>query len=306
VVSEETLPVAVEINRLRKEKKQKKVDIHQISCVLAEDGRWISSTRIYRGEIDAHGHLGPYPRFYIPRTDAASIVEVMDRCGVAVSAVSANMSLVSDHVAGNRTVAEATAAFPGRLIGYATANPNFPIDEEEEQLEHWLTTCKEMRGIKLHPSTHHYPLTGAGYQAAFEVAERHRVPLLTHTWGEGEEALLCSPKLVAVVAEQHPNVPIIVGHSGGVLPGYRLSVEAARRCPNVYLETCGSFQAMGLVEYLVDGVGADRVLFGTDVTFICMTAELGRVVYARLSTQEKRQVLGLNAARLFGYTDCSR
>jgi pantetheine-phosphate adenylyltransferase len=57
VVSEETLPVAVEINKLRKEKKKKKVDIHQISCVLAEDGRWISSTRIYRGEIDVHGHL---------------------------------------------------------------------------------------------------------------------------------------------------------------------------------------------------------------------------------------------------------
>jgi pantetheine-phosphate adenylyltransferase len=57
VVSEETLPVAVEINKLRKEQKMKKVDIHQISCVLAEDGRWISSTRIYRGEIDVHGHL---------------------------------------------------------------------------------------------------------------------------------------------------------------------------------------------------------------------------------------------------------
>ena len=57
VVSEETLPVAVEINRLRKEQKMKKVDIHQISCVLADDGRWISSTRIYRGEIDIHGHL---------------------------------------------------------------------------------------------------------------------------------------------------------------------------------------------------------------------------------------------------------
>lgn len=57
VVSEETLPVAVEINSLRKENRMKKVDIHQISCVLAEDGRWISSTRIYRGEIDIHGHL---------------------------------------------------------------------------------------------------------------------------------------------------------------------------------------------------------------------------------------------------------
>jgi pantetheine-phosphate adenylyltransferase len=57
VVSEETLPVAVEINKLRRQKGAKKVDIHQISCVLADDGRWISSTRIYRGEIDIHGHL---------------------------------------------------------------------------------------------------------------------------------------------------------------------------------------------------------------------------------------------------------
>jgi len=57
IVSEETLAVAIEINKLRREKGRKKVDIHQISCVLAEDGRWISSTRIYRGEIDVHGHM---------------------------------------------------------------------------------------------------------------------------------------------------------------------------------------------------------------------------------------------------------
>jgi len=57
VVSEETLPVAVEINKIRRGRGRKKVDIHQITCVLAEDGRWISSTRIYRGEIDVHGHM---------------------------------------------------------------------------------------------------------------------------------------------------------------------------------------------------------------------------------------------------------
>jgi pantetheine-phosphate adenylyltransferase len=57
IVSEETLKGAVEINKIRKSKGRKKVDIHQISCVLAEDGRWISSTRIYLGEIDVHGHL---------------------------------------------------------------------------------------------------------------------------------------------------------------------------------------------------------------------------------------------------------
>ena len=57
VVSEDTLPVAIEINKLRRERGKKKVDIHQITCVLAEDGRWISSTRIWRGEIDVHGRL---------------------------------------------------------------------------------------------------------------------------------------------------------------------------------------------------------------------------------------------------------
>lgn len=57
VVSEETLPVAREINILRRERGHRKVDIHQITCVLAEDGKWISSTRIYRGEIDEHGRV---------------------------------------------------------------------------------------------------------------------------------------------------------------------------------------------------------------------------------------------------------
>jgi pantetheine-phosphate adenylyltransferase len=59
VVSEETLATAAEINRIRRERGKKKVDIHQITCVLAQDGRWISSTRIYRGEIDEHGTVLP-------------------------------------------------------------------------------------------------------------------------------------------------------------------------------------------------------------------------------------------------------
>ncbi len=57
VVSEETFLTGLEINKIRREMKKKKVDIHQITCVLADDGKWISSTRIYRGEIDPHGHI---------------------------------------------------------------------------------------------------------------------------------------------------------------------------------------------------------------------------------------------------------
>lgn len=251
--------------------------------------------------IDAHAHLSSYGRFYIPRTDVASIVEVMDRCGVRAAAVSDILSLVGDYREGNRAVAEAADAFPGRFIGYASANPNYPLDEVEADLESWLSSHTWMRGVKLHPTLHLYPVTGPRYRVAYEVAARHRVPLLSHTWGDGEEAQRCDPAMFAGLAEAYPSVPFILGHTGGVLPGYRSAVEVARRYPNIYLELCGSFQTMGLVEYLVDEVGADKILFGSDVLFLALTAELGRVVYAKISTEDKRKILGLNAARLFNF-----
>jgi len=57
VVSEETFPVGQSINQKRRERGKSCVEIHMIRCVLAEDGRWISSTRIWRGEIDTHGKI---------------------------------------------------------------------------------------------------------------------------------------------------------------------------------------------------------------------------------------------------------
>jgi len=57
IVSEETFQTAREINVIRHDNGVPCVEIHQIRCVLAEDGKWISSTRIYRGEIDKHGKI---------------------------------------------------------------------------------------------------------------------------------------------------------------------------------------------------------------------------------------------------------
>ncbi|MEM0466691.1 MAG: pantetheine-phosphate adenylyltransferase [Candidatus Thermoplasmatota archaeon] len=57
VVSPETKPTAVEINRIRQSRQKKPLQIIEIPFVLAEDAKPISSTRIRNKEIDIHGRL---------------------------------------------------------------------------------------------------------------------------------------------------------------------------------------------------------------------------------------------------------
>jgi len=57
VVSKETEPTAIEINKIRKDKKMKAIDVITIDFVFAADGVPISSTRIRNGEIDIKGRL---------------------------------------------------------------------------------------------------------------------------------------------------------------------------------------------------------------------------------------------------------
>lgn len=57
VVSPETYPVALKINRIREKKGKNPLEIVYVEYVMAEDGTPISSTRIAKGEIDRHGKM---------------------------------------------------------------------------------------------------------------------------------------------------------------------------------------------------------------------------------------------------------
>ncbi|MCZ7392528.1 MAG: phosphopantetheine adenylyltransferase [Candidatus Methanoperedens sp.] len=57
VVSPETLPVALKINMIRREKGLGEIELVLVDYVLADDSLPISSTRIKKGEIDAHGKV---------------------------------------------------------------------------------------------------------------------------------------------------------------------------------------------------------------------------------------------------------
>ena len=77
-------------------------------------------------------------------------------------------------------------------------------------------------------------------------------------------------------------------------------MEAARTCPNIYLETASSWGDHGTIEYLVEGAGEDRILYGSDMPLMDARIQVGRIITAQISDEAKRKILGLNAINLLG------
>ena len=82
------------------------------------------------------------------------------------------------------------------------------------------------------------------------------------------------------------------------MPGQIQAVEAAQSSRNIWLETCTSHGEHGTIEFLVEGAGADRVLYGSDMPLMDARPLIGRIATADLDDDTKRRVLGLNAIDL--------
>jgi predicted TIM-barrel fold metal-dependent hydrolase len=90
-----------------------------------------------------------------------------------------------------------------------------------------------------------------------------------------------------------------MGHSGSAqLDKY---IRLGREYPNVYLELCFSVSPRGLVEKLADAGLADKTIWGSDTLFMSAAQQIGRVLFARISPEDKEKILGSNARRaLYG------
>jgi predicted TIM-barrel fold metal-dependent hydrolase len=242
--------------------------------------------------VDAHAHLGPYSLFFIPRPGTDAMVAVMDRTGVRVAVLSANRAIQQDAHLGNSDTLAAVDAHPDRLAGYAVVNP---WQDPERELDR-IAGDPRFVGIKVHPSLHHYPVTGARYAGVWSFAERTGCPVLSHTAHPSEYD---QPSAFDAVAERHPGARIILGHAGITPAGVDEATAVAARHPGLVLEVCGSQMTGPLIVDMVQRLGAGRVLFGSDFPFIDQRMSLGRLVCAELSAGDLRDILGVNARRLF-------
>ncbi len=251
--------------------------------------------------LDAHAHIDHFAGQHRPARDTNSLVRALRRVGVDRCCISSVLSLYGGDVReGNRRTAAAVQAHPDFLMGYFVLDPRDPAGMDAE-VQDWLADEKNiMCGIKLYPPIHKCALNDERYGRIFAVADKHRLPMLIHTWDDEHDGHLCSPALLADVVGKYPNAKFILGHAGGTLAGFRAAVEVAAQHPNAYLELCASRGSLGQIEFFVEKLGAEQILFGSDIQFLDVFSQLAKVAYARISEDQKRQILGLNSAKIFG------
>jgi len=238
------------------------------------------------GIIDVHGHLGR-TNFCIPDLSPGSLVAAMDRVGVT-SVICSPIRVFGTHVdIGNREVLEASRAFPGRILGYVGL---WPADAGQARTEAERHLDAGFVGIKLHDASG-FAYTDPGYAQALALANERRTLLLLHTWGQ-----LHQFEQVKRLSKAYPDLSIILAHTGSQRED--LYVTVAQECENVYLDLCLSLTPRGLVDRLVAAAGIEKVLWGSDGLFLGMEHQVGKVLGARLSDDEKVQVLSGNARRL--------
>ena len=108
---------------------------------------------------------------------------------------------------------------------------------------------------------------------------------------------------IAHLARRHPSVTIIMAHLGGA--GWR-GVMDIKETPNVLVDTSGGPPCAQLIEYAVEQLGAERVIFGSDWPLRDISVAKARVMGANISAEAKDAIMGGNAARVLGLGGSTR
>ncbi|MCK5804600.1 MAG: amidohydrolase family protein [Lentisphaeria bacterium] len=249
--------------------------------------------------LDAHCHVlddglnGAGARYVMIKGDSLNMLELTRRMGVDLTAMMSWAGTVSnDAPTGNALIEQVVARSPEEIVGLSTCDPSHQTTEEIVALCERLHGELGFRGCKpYHQSRTSY--SAPGYTPYWEYANAHHLygllHIAAHAGGMGAAAEL---------AGKYPDVTFLIAHSGSSWPFAQEVADLGKKYDNVCAELTYTAALNGVVEWLCEQLGSDRVLFGTDAPMRDPRPQLGWCVHTRLSEEDKRRVLGGNFARI--------
>lgn len=181
---------------------------------------------------------------------------------------------------------ELIARHPDRFSAFCYLNPAHDPAVSLAELDRCLAAgCI---GVKLWISVH---ADDPRLDPILERAAADGLPVLHHAWYKATEFAYheSTPAEIAALARKHPTVPIAMAHLGGV--GHRGVIDI-EECPNVVVDTSGAQPQAGLVEFAVERLGPDRVVFGSDWPIRDLAVQRAKVEGARIDAEARRAILG--------------
>lgn len=191
-----------------------------------------------------------------------------------------------------------------RVSGVIPIDPGFP-EESRAWMREWIVDgpcigIKYVGGNKLGVTCDH-----PNNDSIIGLAAELGAVIYIHSWfivggeprypGGGNQPGESSPRHVVALAKRFPDVPIICGHAGG---DWELGVRAVRCCENIFLEFSGSDPHSGAVDFAVNELGADRIVWGGHGPGRSFSTELSKVLDASVSHSDRLKILGGNYRRL--------
>ncbi|MCO6458844.1 MAG: amidohydrolase family protein [Pirellulaceae bacterium] len=245
---------------------------------------------------DLHCHLSGVAG-ETPHERIARLIEFADRMGVERLVFFMGFPWSTDPAPDdfrrqNDQVIAALEHWRDRALGFAYLNPKYP-DESLAEIDRCVRDGP-LVGIKLWVAVR---CSDQRLDPIIRRAAELRAVIFQHTWlkAGGNLAGESTPGDLVQLAARHPRTTLICGHTGG---DWEQGIRAIRSSPNIVIGTGGSDPTAGFLEMAVRELGAERILYGSDIGGRSFASQLAKVRDAEISIEDQRKILGENLKRL--------
>lgn len=233
--------------------------------------------------IDANAIFGPWP---IVRADMPieRLITAMSNHGVSRALAVSTVGALHNHGDGNAETLKLCSEQPA-LIPVATIDPRgyFGATGMVEKLKE-----QGFRLLRFFPELQGWSLDHAAFLDILDEASSANMPIMVQTRNTG------NPTVMARSLNGRPLITILEGVS---FENMAEAVSVMRKNESIITDT-RELRVPGALRFLVDQVGADRVVFGSGCLGSSLAAALGYINDAEISDENKAQIFGGNIKRL--------
>lgn len=235
--------------------------------------------------IDAHAHLIGDDSISVNdmchNVTGKDIILSMNKIGIKQALFSPMEGIYFDGISGNQIAMKNTALYNGSLLAYATANPHYKEDIDQ------ALRCLEKKhfvGLKLYPMKNLCNYTDEKYERLFEEVINQKKIFLCHDSIEGAQSL----------ASKYRDLKILLAHCAKSFEYADGAIKLSKEFDNVYFEISNSKLPYGVLEYLVNEISEDKIVFGTDIGVLNQSSTIGYVGYSNITDKQKVKVFSKN------------